>query len=259
MLSDDEQDAYVNALQALDLLHEDQIEAELELHQAMVILADCEEDLRNRTKPLPKVMAHSVLRNHLEEMERASPGREADIATLRAAVTLCEIRETVEAAKKEIAEAGSAPRRSEVADQLRVLAAHGQHLADALKSQYVADAIDRELSLGALPDLGDKRRLRPITRRVLSQVFVGRSGAYKILGHLIGVIAHLADRALERRVPLITEDGLKYGDLYYKDNGGRESTALSIDGLPLKQRFVVRCLKLFGKYRPGVASTVDDR
>ena len=282
MLSDDEY-PLMEALQALDLLPRAETDAVPRFRQAMRCLADAENDLQNREltleqwdeavqsagnppnlqrptfgkKPLPRSMVGSLLRDQLDGL-RSIVGDIPYIANVRVAVAIWEIGETVEAAKKDISVAESAPRRSEVRDRLKVLSEWGKELSRALKSPYVADALDRELSLGALPDERDKRRTRPITNLLLSQLHLGRRGPYKVLGHLVGVIALLANRALLRRVTLITEKGLEDGDLYYQDKGGRGS-ALSIDGLPLKQRFVVRCLKLFGQYKQQVASTVPDR
>ena len=69
--------------------------------------------------------------------------------------------------------------------------------------------------------------------------------------------ANLAKQALERRIPSITREGYAYGRPHYDDVGGK-GKAYSVYNLPPKRGFVMRCLALFGEYRTGVASTVQD-
>ena len=243
----------MQALQALGLIPEPETEAEPAFERAAARLKAVEDELEPLSPPKPRSpsIAFSLLREQINQVGMGGlddPGIE-DVCI---AVAIGEIREVARWLEDEIEESRTAPRRADVRDWLDLLATRGREVAAVLKSPYVADALDRELDLGALPDERGRRRSRHTIRSRLS-----RAGSYRVIGLLIQALAIVAERALDRRLPLITADGTAYGPPYYNDLGGR-GTAYEIGNLPLKKSFVMRCLALFGEYRPGVASASPD-
>ena len=137
MLSDDDF-LCMQTLQALGLIPESDIEAELAFKRAVAGLKEVEDDLerRNKTdleeterenetreqeglkprsppKPLPPSMAFSLLRERINEVEIGGSD-DTGIEDVRVAVAVGEIREVVRAVEDEIEESRTAPRRSDV-------------------------------------------------------------------------------------------------------------------------------------------------
>ncbi len=250
-MPNNEDDILLQALQALGLLPEAITTAERAFQRALACIDSVEEDIRERNKErekraknnkerarkLPMTLVSSLLRNQLETAKELGLDDDASDNT-RTALAVCEVREVVRATKEEIAKEGLAPRRSRVKTNLELIADLGKRdgLADALEDPFVIEALKREIALDENSD----------------------HGWLDELGRRIREAANPAKKALQRRGVLITEGSPIYDRPLYYDPGG-DGTAYSIDKLPLKQGFVMRCLALFGKYRPEIATDVPDR
>ena len=143
---------------------------------------------------------------------------------------------------------------------LEFIAAHGHDFADALESPYVTEALERELrSRHESEETKGPSRPENAGEGKAPDFWCAfeEPGGLNIAAQDLREAAICAKEALERRRPLITREGFAYGRANYDDVGGA-GKVYSIYNLPLKQGFVMRCLALFGKYRAGVASTVQD-
>ncbi len=263
MLSDDNY-LLVEALQALQLLPETPAQSEAAFKRAIEYIAAMEEGLRERNKnregrELPMTLVPSLIRDRINAPEELSLGAPA-LKDMRAAFAIYEIRDVVRATKEDICEEQAAPRRSKVRDKLDFIATHGHNFADALETPYVIEALEREL------------QSQPESEKTIGSSTLKKTGEEKghdfwctfeepaelnVVAQDIRATAVLAKQALERKKTLITREGLAYGRANYADVGGT-GKAYSVNNLPLKQGFVMRCLALFGKYRAGVATTVQD-
>lgn len=263
MLSDDEP-LLVEALQALQLLPGATTQAEPAFKRATGCIAAMEEGLRERNKnregrELPMTLVPSLIRDRINAPEELGLDGPA-LKDVHTAFAICEIRDAVFDTKEAIREEQAAPRRSEVRDKLDFIATHGHDFADALETPYVIEALEREL------------QSQPESEKTIGSSTLKKTGEEKghdfwctfeepaelnVVAQDIRTAAVLAKQALERRKTLITREGLAYERANYADVGGA-GKAYSVNNLPLKQGFVMRCLALFGKYRAGVASTVQD-
>lgn len=225
---DDHSLILMEALQCLDLLPSAHKAAEQALKRVLRLIESTKEEIRC---PKDKPIEGKRPRRETDESIVSHRAFERLRGRCDAAVAIGKIQELVKTTEDDKKEDDAAPRRSVVRRNLGFIAAHGDEFADALDSPYVLDALAPDIPLGEASDDSDLHSLVPRLRQ----------------------ITVAAKEALERREPLITKKGLAYGDPYYKDVGG-SGNVLSVDQFPLKQRFVDRCLDLFGQYRPGVAT-----